>query len=115
MPLWAFFRASQTASVPMPTEASMPTPVTTTLRCNHNSVVIWNGRYFLALLLFIDLCLNVVDGVLDGRDLFGVLVGNIEVETFLERHHQLDNIKRVGAEIIDETGGGINLCLIHTK
>src|SRR5438876_6587191 len=36
-------------------------------------------------------------------------VGDIDVECLLERHHQLDDIQRIGAEVIDKAGGGIDL------
>src|SRR5579863_148745 len=138
MPLVPFLMASQVASVPVPTADSSPTPVTTTLRCKfRNSVVLGgNAQYPYRARgvrretvpdpsgvraapcaprnLFL-LRLDVVDGVLHGDDLFGVLVGNIEVERFLERHHQLDDIERVGSEVIDETGSGVDLGLIHTQ
>src|SRR5277367_5196266 len=59
--------------------------------------------------------LDIVDGILHGRDLLGVLIRNVEVERFFERHHQLDYIKRVGAEIIDKARGGIDLGFIHPQ
>jgi hypothetical protein len=42
------------------------------------------------------------NGVSDGRDRFRLVVGNFDVEFFLERHDQLNGIERVGAEIVDE-------------
>jgi len=59
--------------------------------------------------------LNVSDRVLHGGDLFGIFVGDIEVESFLERHHQLNDIQRIGTEVIDKAGGGIDLRLIHAQ
>ena len=44
------------------------------------------------------------DGVLHGEDLFGGIVGNFAAEFFLERHHQLDRVEAVGAQIVDEAG-----------
>src|SRR5208337_5361140 len=35
---------------------------------------------------------DVVDRVLDGLDLLGILVGNLQVESFLELHYQLNNV-----------------------
>src|SRR6185503_20111400 len=46
---------------------------------------------------------DIVDRVLDGRDLLGSIVGNFDVEFFLERHDELDDVEAVGAQIIDET------------
>src|SRR3546814_21014456 len=40
--------------------------------------------------------------VLDGRDLLGSIVGDFDAEFFLERHHQLDDVQAVSAQIVDE-------------
>ena len=45
---------------------------------------------------------DVGDRVLDGRDLLGGVVGDLDPELFLERHHQLDDIEAVRAQIVDE-------------
>ena len=58
---------------------------------------------------------DVVNGILDGGDLLRLLVGDIQVERFLERPHQLDDIERIGAQVIDETRRGIDLRLIPAK
>src|SRR5262249_26253865 len=108
MPLVPFLIASQTVSVPIPTEVNMPTPVTTTLRCCKREL---RGLDGLGLLLGLD----VVDRVLGGGDLLRVFVGDVEVECFLERHDQLDYIQRVGAEIIDKARVGIDLRLVHAE
>ena len=59
-----------------------PSPVTT------------NGPLFHALRLR---ALDVFDGLTDGLDFFRGVVGNIDVELFLDLHNQLDGIERVGA------------------
>ena len=46
--------------------------------------------------------LDVLDRVADRRDLLGVLVGDLDVELLLERHHELHRVQGVGAEILDE-------------
>src|SRR5262245_38165306 len=102
MPLAPLLMAAHTGSVPIPTEVTNPTPVTTTRRFKRGP---------LRLLLRLD----VVDGVLYGLDLLGVLIGDVEVERLLERHHKLDDIERVCAEVIDETGCGVDLGLIHAE
>src|SRR5436190_11278251 len=97
MPLCPFLMACQTGSVPIPTEVSIPTPVTTTLRCKgtpRNSYPATSFR------------LDVGDRVLHSCNLLGILVWDIEIERFLEGHNQLYDIQRIGAEVIDETGGG---------
>src|SRR3546814_2390103 len=45
---------------------------------------------------------DIGDRVLDGRDLLGSIVGDFDAEFFLERHHQLDDVEAVSAEIVDE-------------
>src|SRR5580658_10237240 len=106
------FRPSRMAfqlwSVPMPSGLSKPTPVTTTLRDNDGSRQAPGG-----LLLF--LVLDVVDGVFDGSDLFGVFVGDINVERFFKRHHQLDDIERVRAKIIHERSVVVHLTFVHSQ
>jgi hypothetical protein len=44
-----------------------------------------------------------VDRVLDGSDFFSRIVRDFDVKFFFERHYQLDNIKAVCAQIVDET------------
>src|SRR5216683_5775266 len=77
--------AVQHSSVPAPTELRRPIPLTTTLRGPIRS---------LGLLL---LRLDVNDGVFHGLDLLGVLIRYVQVERFLERHHQLDDVERIRA------------------
>ena len=108
MPRWPARRASQVSSVPIPSGVTRPTPVTTTLRDNAGSPKL--APYFLVFFL-----LDVVDGVLHGGDLLGVLVGNVEFERFFERHHQLDDVERIGAKIIDERRGVIHLAFVHAE
>jgi hypothetical protein len=48
--------------------------------------------------------LDVLDRVLDGPDLFGVLVRNVDLERFFERQDELDQTKRISAQIVDENG-----------
>ena len=44
---------------------------------------------------------DVVDRLLDGGDLLRFLVGNLGLELLFQRHHQLDRIERVRAQIVD--------------
>src|SRR5215217_888173 len=46
--------------------------------------------------------LDIVDRVLDGRDLLGRVVRNLDTELLFERHDQFDDVEAVGAEIVDE-------------
>src|ERR1019366_6030014 len=58
---------------------------------------------------------DVIDGVLDGLDLLRVLVGDLNVEGFLELHDELDDVERVGAEVLLEACAGGDFGLIHLK
>src|SRR5512143_369938 len=48
--------------------------------------------------------LQVVHRVADGLELVRVLVGDVEPELLLERHHELHDVERVRAEVLDELG-----------
>lgn len=57
---------------------------------------------------------NVLDGIGDGLDLLGIVVGDIEDELLLEGHNNLNDIEGVETEVVDEVGlsgdlGGIDL------
>src|ERR1700719_90924 len=86
MPLSPRRTRCQRSSTLRLSEVTAPRPVTTTRRFMH-----MRSR-----LVFLD----VFDRLPDGLDLLGGVVGNIDVELFLEFHDQLDNIERVGAEIV---------------
>src|SRR6476660_5451195 len=90
-PLQPALRACQLASVPIPSDDTRPMPVTTT-------------RRVLVMSLLFGLCvrLDVLDGFLHAGDFLGILVGNLDAELLLERHHELDGVERVGAQIVDE-------------
>jgi len=44
------------------------------------------------------------DGIAKGLDRLGGIVGNLDRKFFLERHHQLDLVKRIRAKVVDEAG-----------
>src|SRR4249919_4246777 len=52
----------------------------------------------------LDVRLDVVDRLLHGGDLLGFFVRDLALELFLERHHQLDGVEGVGAQVVDERG-----------
>src|SRR5438093_911182 len=58
---------------------------------------------------------DVGDGVSDGDDLLGILVGNLETELLLERHHQLDGVEGIGPEVLDELGVRGHLVLFDAE
>ena len=45
---------------------------------------------------------DVVDGLPDSRDLLGIFVGDLDPELVLELHDQLDEVERIGIEVILE-------------
>src|SRR5688572_533714 len=50
----------------------------------------------------LDVSLDVVDRLLHRGDLLGLFVRDFALELFFERHHQLDRVERVSAEVVDE-------------
>src|SRR6267142_1972752 len=85
---------SQACWTVLPIGQTTPSPVTTTLRRVTQVPLGFRSR--------LGVRLDVVDGLLDGGDLLGFLVGNLGLELLLERHHQLDGVERVRAQVIDE-------------
>ena len=69
------------------------------------------ARYQVVLLRWLHVRLNVVYCVLDRADFLGVVVGNFDVEGFLECHDQFDGVERIGAKILDEARF-IDVCII---
>src|SRR5262245_10214013 len=103
-PLWPASSAAQVSLVPIPSADTNPMPVTTT-------------RLFKSPSLFFGLrvLLDVVDGFLDARDLFSVLVGDFDPEFLLERHDELYRVERVSAEIVDERGICRHFLFVHAE
>src|SRR5262249_23940800 len=100
-PLWPASSAFQVSSTLLPTAQIRPMPVTTTRRSK--------------LLRSFRVRCDVVDGVLDGADLFSVLVGNLDFESLFESHDQLDCVERVGAQIVYERGGWRDLRFVYAE
>src|SRR5258706_1070228 len=65
--------------------------------------------------LFLLFVFDVVDGVFHRGNLFGIFVRYVDIEGFFKGHHQLHDIERIRAEIIDERGRTIHLALIYTQ
>src|SRR2546426_20671 len=101
MPLRAAQSASQFASVPIPSDDTRPMPVTTT-RLFTMLVFCPGSVPERRLLLGFRVRVDVLDCFLDSGDLLGILVGNLDPELFLERHHEFDGVERVGAQVVDE-------------
>src|SRR5271165_1391225 len=100
-PLLPASNACHTSGALLPTAQIIPIPVTTTRRCK----LLWSFR----------VRVDVIHCVLDGADLLGVLVWNLDLEGFFEGHDQLDRVERIGAEVVDERRGGRDLALVHAQ
>src|SRR5207244_11571030 len=61
--------------------------------------------------LWTRLLLDVLPGLTDSRDLLGVLVRYLETGVLLERVDQLDQVERVGVEVLLE--GGVHRHLLR--
>ena len=53
--------------------------------------------------------------VANGLDLFGVLVGDLDIELFFETHHKLHQVERIGSEVFDKAGIFGNFCLVDAE
>src|SRR5215470_1177584 len=102
--------AFQFFSTPVPSAVMSPVPVTTTRRFGMGERPI-PGPWVTLLLVGVD----VVDGVTDSLDVLGLLVGDLDLELLLHRHHQLDDVQAVRAEVLDEGGLGLDLVLPHAE
>src|SRR6056297_466466 len=61
------------------------------------------------------LVLQIVDGVSDGRDLLGLLVGNRQVELLLKLHDEFDGVERVSAQVVREGSVGSHVRLVDAE
>src|SRR5690606_23711208 len=98
---------AQACGTSLPTGLTIPSPVTTTRRR-----VMWNADPKGSGLR---VRLDVVDGLLDGRDLLGFLVRDLGLELVLERHHEFDGVERVRAQVVDEDGLVLDFRFIHAE
>src|SRR6185312_3256768 len=92
---------AQVSGAVRPTAEIRPTPVTTTR---------WR-----TLSLGTRFGLDVVNGVLDATDLLRILVRDLDLEGTLEFHNQLDQVERIGAEILNEGGSWGNFTLLDAE
>src|SRR5258708_2961448 len=119
-PLLPAIAACHVASVPIPRGVTSPRPVTTTLRSTLCILMLARGQRLKPearsrqpglLLVLVD----EVDRVLHGLDVLGLFVRDLDLELLLHRHHQLDDIERVGAQVLDEGGLHLDLVLADPK
>src|SRR5687767_3968381 len=116
-PLFEAIMFFQLVSMSPPKGETIPRPVTTTRRipdslkderppgrgrgavisCSARSSQAGGGSRGSGLVL-----IDIGDGVVDGSDLLGRVVGNLDAELFLEGHDQFDDVEAVRAEIVDE-------------
>jgi hypothetical protein len=59
--------------------------------------------------------LDVLGSVLDGFDLLGVFIRNLEVEGLFELHDQLNHVERIGSQIFLEGGAWGYFCFIYLQ
>src|SRR5688500_2486459 len=99
-PLFEARILAQVASTPHPSGVTAPIPVTTTRRSSINRAVPgsegagWPGSA--------DGLGEVAYRIAEGLDRLGCVIGDFDREFFFERHHQLDLVERVSAQIVNE-------------
>src|SRR5512145_487115 len=108
MPDLAAVMLAQASSTVLPTGQTIPRPVTTTRRRDKRVPGAGSG-------LLAAMGLDVIDCLLDGGDLLGLLVRDLGLELLLERHNELDRVEGVGAEVIDERGFVLDLGLVDPE
>src|SRR5271156_3512910 len=88
--------------------------------CNDNSaaqkkLLLFEMGIASGLLAAFGVLLDVIDGVFYRGNFFGVFVGDLDAEIFLESHHQLDSVERVGAQVVHKRSGRSDFAFIHTE
>jgi len=58
---------------------------------------------------------DVVDGCLNGSDLLGFFVRDFGLEFLFQSHHQLNGVKRIGTQVIDEGLLGGHFIFLHAQ
>src|SRR5690349_671836 len=101
MPLSPRTTRCQRSSTLRLSEVTAPRPVTTTRRFMHMR----SGLMFL----------DVFDRLTYSLDLLGGVIGDVDVEFFLELHDEFDHVQRIGAEIVDVGGFRGDLLFAHTQ
>src|SRR5262245_34774554 len=96
-------------STPTPNGESRPMPVTTTRLIAGSRVPIgWEKASGGSLV-------DVLHGIADRENCLGRIIRDLDAEFLFERHHELDRVQAVCAEVIDEAGRLRNLVGFHAK
>src|SRR5688572_30362675 len=113
---------SQASATLAPTGDTMPSPVTTTRRrvMRYEPDLGWRRSARPAGLelrpgSLAAVRLAVVQHVLEGSDLLGFFVRDVDFELFFESHDELDRIERIGTKVLDERGVRRDLVLAHAQ
>src|SRR5919199_2222207 len=59
--------------------------------------------------------LQIVQRVLNRHNLFGIFVGNLDAELLLNRHDQLDEVQRIGIQVIRKRRARHDLCFVDAE
>jgi hypothetical protein len=54
------------------------------------------------ILLLFRVFFDVFDDVADALELFGLFIRHFDAEFFFQRHHELDGVEGIGAEVFNE-------------
>src|SRR5262245_64666515 len=99
MPLRPVVSPVQNSSRPVPTGVTGPMPVTTT-------------RSPMSSLRGSELLLDEGHGLSDRLDALHLLLGDVDAPLLLEGEHRLDEVERVGVQVLGEPGVGHDLRLV---
>src|SRR5262245_36760146 len=102
MPLRPVVSPAQNSSTPVPTGVTGPMPVTTT-----RSPIRSLGRA--------QLLLDERHGLPDRLDALHLLFGDVDAPLLLEGEHRLDEVERIGVEVLGESGIGHDLGLVDSE
>src|SRR5260221_6001287 len=103
-PLLPASRVCHTESVVLPTAQIRPMPVMTTRLSKLLAKLLASLRVFA----------DVLHGIRNGANLLRILIGDFNIESLFECHHELDGIELIGAQVIHERSAGRDFALVHT-
>src|SRR5690606_21991843 len=58
---------------------------------------------------------DVVESQLNSSDFLGFFIGDFGFEFFFQSHYQLDGVKRIGSQILDERSRDLYVFFFHTQ